>query len=54
VAQISLPSPSSWNQLDVLYKQPYLIVASMVVAGKYAGIGGYDNLTARITSLIGM
>ena len=35
-------------------KQPYTIVASMVVADKCAGSGGYDNLTACIASIMGM
>ena len=43
--------------LEVLYdfmKQPYPIVASMVVADKSAGSGGSDNLTARVASIMGM
>ena len=35
-------------------KQPYPIVASMVVADKCAGSGGYDNLTACIARIMGM
>jgi hypothetical protein len=35
-------------------KQPYPVVASMVVAGKYVGSGGVDNLAACVTSIIGM
>ena len=35
-------------------KQPYPIVASMVVADKCAGSGGYDNLTACVASIMGM
>ena len=40
--------------LDGFMKQPYTIVASMVVADKCAGSGGYDNLTACIASIMGM
>jgi hypothetical protein len=40
--------------LDGFMKQPYTIVASMVVADKSAGSGGSDNLTARISSIMGM
>jgi hypothetical protein len=40
--------------LDGLMKQPYTIVASMVVADKRVGSGGYNNLTACIASLLGM
>jgi hypothetical protein len=40
--------------LDVFMKQPCPIVASMVVADKYVGSGGCDNLTARIASIMGM
>ena len=40
--------------LDGFMKQPYPIVASMVVADKCAGSGGYDNLTAYIASILGM
>jgi hypothetical protein len=40
--------------LEGFMKQPYPIVASMVVADKYAGSGGYDNLIACIASLMGM
>ena len=40
--------------LDGFMKQPYPIVASMVVADKYAGSGGYDNLTTCIASIMGM
>jgi fatty acid synthase len=40
--------------LDGFMKQPYTIVASMVVADKSAGSGGSDNLTARIASIMGM
>jgi len=40
--------------LDGFMKQPYPIVASMVVADKSAGNGGYDNLTACFASIMGM
>ena len=40
--------------LDGFMKQPYPIVASMVVAEKCAGSGGYDNLTACVASIMGM
>jgi len=40
--------------LDGFMKQPYPIVASMVVADKSAGSGGSDNLTAHIASIMGM
>ena len=40
--------------LDGFMKQPYPIVGSMVVADKCAGIGGYDNLTACVASIMGM
>ena len=40
--------------LDGFMKQPYPIVASMVVADKSAGSGGYDNLTACVASIMGM
>ena len=40
--------------LDGFMKQPYPIVASMVVADKCAGSGGYDNLTACIARIMGM
>jgi len=40
--------------LDGFMKQPYPIVASMVVADKYVGSGGYDNLTACVASILGM
>jgi len=40
--------------LDGFMKQPYPIVASMVVADKFAESGGYDNLTACVTSIMGM
>jgi len=40
--------------LDGFMKQPYTIVASMVVADKSAGSGGSDNLTARVASIMGM
>jgi len=40
--------------LDGFMKQPYPIVASMVVADKCAGSGGYDNLTACVASIMGM
>ena len=39
--------------LDGFMKQPYPIVASMVVADKSAGSSGSDNLTARISSIMG-
>jgi hypothetical protein len=35
-------------------KQPYPVVASMVVADKCVGSGGYDNLTACVASIMGM
>jgi hypothetical protein len=40
--------------LDGFMKQPYPIVASMVVADKCVRSGGYDNLTACIASIMGM
>jgi len=40
--------------LDSFMKQPYPIVASMVVADKYVGSGGTDNLAACVTSIMGM
>ena len=40
--------------LDGFMKQPYPIVASMVVADKSAGSGGSDNLTACVASIMGM
>ena len=40
--------------LDGFMKQPYPIVASMVVADKRAGSGGYDSLTACIARIMGM
>ena len=40
--------------LDGFMKQPYPIVASMVVADNCAGSGGYNNLTACVASIIGM
>jgi len=40
--------------LDGFMKQPYPIVASMVVADKCVGSGGSDNLTACIASIMGM
>jgi fatty acid synthase len=40
--------------LDGFMKQPYPIVASMVVAEKCVGSGGSDNLTARIANIMGM
>jgi fatty acid synthase len=40
--------------LDGFMKQPHPIVASMVVADKRVGSGGYDNLTARVASIMGM
>ena len=40
--------------LDGFMKQPYPIVASMVVADKCAGSGGHDSLTACVTSVMGM
>ena len=40
--------------LDGFMKQPYTIVASMVVADKCAGSGGYDNLTTCVASIMGM
>ena len=40
--------------LDGFIKQPYPIVASMVVADKCAGSGGSDNLTAFVASFMGM
>jgi hypothetical protein len=39
--------------LDSLMKQPYQIVASMVVADKYEGSGGTDNLTTCVASVMG-
>jgi len=35
-------------------KQPYPIVASMVVTDKSAGSVGYDSLTACVASIMGM
>jgi len=35
-------------------KQPYPIVASMVVADKCVGSGGADNLTACVSNIMGM
>jgi hypothetical protein len=35
-------------------KQPYSVVASMVVADKCAGLDGYDSLTACVASIMGM
>jgi hypothetical protein len=35
-------------------KQPDPIVASMVVADKYVGSGGTDNLTACVACIMGM
>ena len=35
-------------------KQPYPIVASMVVADKSVGSGGYDSLIACVASIMGM
>jgi hypothetical protein len=40
--------------LDGFMKQPYPVVASMVVADKYAGSGGYDNLTACVANIMGI
>jgi hypothetical protein len=40
--------------LDGFMKQPYPIVASMVVADKYVGSGGSDNVTACVASIMGM
>jgi len=40
--------------LDGFMKQPYPIVASMVVADKCARSGGSDNLTACVASIMGM
>jgi hypothetical protein len=40
--------------LDDFMKQPHPIVASMVVADKNVGSGGYDNLTACVASIMGM
>ena len=40
--------------LDGFMKQPYTIVASMVFADKSPGSCGSDNLTARISSIMGM
>jgi fatty acid synthase len=40
--------------LDSFMKQPYPIVASMVVAEKCVKSGGYDNLTAYVASILGM
>ena len=40
--------------LDGFMKQPYPIVASMVVADKSAGSGGYDILTTCVASIMGM
>jgi fatty acid synthase len=40
--------------LDSFMKQPYPVVASMVVADKRVGSGGYDSLTACNASLLGM
>ena len=40
--------------LDGFMKQSFPIVGSMVVADKCAGSGGSDNLTACVTSIMGM
>ena len=40
--------------LDGFMKQPYPIVGSMVVADKFVGSGGSDNLTACVASIMGM
>jgi hypothetical protein len=40
--------------LDGFMKQPYPVVASMVVADKTAGSGGSDNLTTCVASIMGM
>ena len=40
--------------LDGFMKQPYPIVASMVVADKCVGRGGSDNLTACVARIMGM
>jgi len=40
--------------LEHFMKQPYPIVASMVVADKHVGSGGYDSLTACVASIMGM
>jgi fatty acid synthase len=40
--------------LDGFMKQPYPIVASVVVADKRVESGGYDNLVAYVASVIGM
>ena len=40
--------------LDGFMKQPYPIVASMVVADKCVGSGGRDSLTACVASIMGM
>jgi len=45
---------SCLEMLDSFMKQPYPIVGSMVVADKSAGSGGSDNLTACVTSIMGM
>jgi fatty acid synthase len=45
---------SCLEMLDGFMKQPCPIVASMVVADKYVGSGGCDNLTARIAGIMGM
>jgi hypothetical protein len=45
---------SCLEMLDGFMKQPFPIVASMVVADKCVGSGGSDNLTARVTSIMGM
>jgi fatty acid synthase len=39
--------------LDGFMKQPYPVVSSNVVAEKYAGSGGYDNLTACVANIMG-
>jgi len=45
---------SCLEMLEGFMKQPFPIVASMVVADKYAGSGGSDNLVACIASIMGM
>ena len=40
--------------LDDFMKQPHPIVASMVVADKCVGSGGYDNLVTCVASILGM
>jgi len=45
---------SCLEMLDIFMKQPYPIVGSMVVADKCAGSGGSHNLTACVTSIMGM